>query len=242
LGSDGTLDLAARRKVRRYGVEEYRQASEARKSAQARDATVLFENANRWKAEGEQGKALSALSQLAKTSALDEATNEDARVQLRELQTQQAVVGLNTRRQRFYLDNRGDDPGFARNEMLEQAADRNPLLQGELNYDPQEVEGLLGGNTQEENSSLQRIAARLVSQQLAAEPAPQAIDITLPRHGEIASFRRSIQVDGGSPLELELRVGRESGTGAWFALLVVAALGVLAWLALSPGRAVRAEG
>ncbi|MDB4284408.1 hypothetical protein N9888_02075 [Akkermansiaceae bacterium] len=54
---------------------------------------------------GDQGKAASTLEQVYNGYALDPAGNEDARVKLENLVTQQAVVGLNTRRQRLYLDN-----------------------------------------------------------------------------------------------------------------------------------------
>ena len=72
-------------------------------------------------------RAGEALDRAAKANALDAATNEDARVELRVLKTQQAVLGLNTRRQKLYLDNRAD---VQRNEQLEQAANLNPFLQG----------------------------------------------------------------------------------------------------------------
>ena len=52
-----------------------------------------------------KAKARWALNSVANQYALDAASNEDARVQLENLQTQQAIVGLNTRRQRLYLDN-----------------------------------------------------------------------------------------------------------------------------------------
>jgi len=83
-------------------------------------------------------------------------------VQLRNLRTQQTMLGLNTRRQRMYLDNRAD---AARNEPLEQAANLNPFMQGKINFDPQQIDQLLMGNTVEENTALHGIATRLVDQQ-----------------------------------------------------------------------------
>lgn len=60
--------------------------------------------------EGLEIEALpgATLSRVSNANALDDASNEDARVQLRNLKTQQTVLGLNTRRQRLYLDNRTD--------------------------------------------------------------------------------------------------------------------------------------
>jgi len=153
------------------------------------------------------------LSRASNASGLDEASNEDARVQLRNLKTQQAVLGLNTRRQRLYLDNRAEG---ARNEQLEQAANLNPYIQGKLNFDPQQLDQLLMGNTVEENTALRGIAARLVDQQLVAEPAPGAIDVTLPERGRVFTFTRSLQVDGAAPLDLKLDVGKAASTSVVF--------------------------
>ena len=58
---------------------------------------------------------------------------------------------------------------------------------------------MLLGNTAEENSALNGIASRMVDQQLAAEPAPGAIDVTMPERGQVLTFTRSMQVDGNTP-------------------------------------------
>jgi hypothetical protein len=173
---------------------------------------------------GEQQKAGEALSRVSNARALDEASNEDARVQLRNLKTQQTVLGLNTRRQRLYLDNRAD---AARNEQLEQAASLNPFMQGKVNFDPQQIDQLLMGNTVEENTALRGIAARLVDQQLNAEPPPGAIDVTMAERGRVFTFTRRLQVDGSAPLELKLEIGRIARTSLGFsAFLLLATVGI----------------
>jgi len=174
---------------------------------------------------GEQQQASEVLSRAAKNSALDPASNEDARVQLRELKTQQAVLGLNTRRQRLYLDNRSDG---ARNEQLEQAANLNPLMQGKIEYNSQQFDQLLMGNTAEENTALRGIAGRIVEQQLAAEPAPSAIDLTVPERGRVLTFSRSLQVDGRIPLGLTLELAKLDRTSWVSVLSMLAGVGVIA--------------
>jgi len=149
-------------------------------------------------------------------------------VQLRELKTQQAVLGLNTRRQRLYLDNRGDG---ARNEQLEQAASLNPFMQGKINFNPQQVDQLLMGNTLEENTALRGIAGRIVEQQLAAEPAPSVIDVTLPERGRVLTFTRSLQVDGSAPLDLSLEIGKVNRTGGIPVFMILAALALVVAIA-----------
>lgn len=229
----GSLRLREDRAAGFFGVEQYQALVLSTHSAEAKKATALFDEANALVQRGEQQQASEVLSRAAKNSSLDQASNEDARVQLRELKTQQAVLGLNTRRQRLYLDNRGDS---ARNEQLEQAANLNPFMQGKTNFNPQQVDQLLMGNTVEENSALRGIAGRLVEQQLAAEPAPSAIDVTLPERGRVLTFTRSLQVDGAAPLGLTLEIRRMHRTSLWFIALLMAALTVVAVIAL-PRRA-----
>ena len=157
------------------------------------------------------------MQMASESSALDDASNEDARVQLRELQNSQAVVGLNTIRQRSYLNNgiSVEDFGFQRNEQFEQSASQNPLMRGTLNYDPSQVDELLAGNSAQVTSALKRMADRIVSQQDAAEPASQAIESQLPEHGRIYTFARSVQVAGGDPLELNFSITRTEEPNLW---------------------------
>jgi len=148
---------------------------------------------------------------------------------LRVLKTQQAVLGLNTRRQKLYLDNRADvEP----NAQLEQAANMNPLLQGKTNYNPQEYDQMVQGNSAEQNTELNGIATRIVDQQLAAEPAPGAVDVTMPERGQVLTFTRTMQVDGNAPLKLELRVGSLPRSNRGFLTLVILAIAGIAMLAV----------
>jgi hypothetical protein len=233
----GSLRLADEHSAGSFGVEQYQALVSSTHSIEAKKATALFDEANALMQRGEQQQAGEVLSRAAKNGALDQAANEDARVQLKELKTQQAVLGLNTRRQRLYLDNRGDS---ARNEQLEQAATLNPFMQGKTNFNPQQVDQLLMGNTVEENSALRGIAGRIVEQQLAAEPAPSAIDVTLPERGRVVTFTRSLQVDGSAPLGLTLAIEKLNHTSILFVLGVLAALAVIAGIALPKKTEARA--
>ncbi len=215
-----------------FGIDQYRTLVDSRRSSDAQKAVAMLEEANSFLQSGDQQRAGEMLSR-ASNAQLDEASNEDARVQLRILKTQQTVLGLNTRRQRVYLDNRAD---ATRNEQMEQAASLNPFMRGKVNFDPQQVDQLLMGNTAEENTALRGIASHLVDQQLAAEPAPAAIDVTLPERGRVLTFTRSLQVDGGSPLELKLVVARVGYTNVRFSLIAMLAIGAIAAMSRSRRR------
>ena len=180
-------------------MAEYRSMVVSNAASEIRNATDLLEKANALLQSGDQQQAGEALDRAAKANALDAATNEDARVELRVLKTQQAVLGPQYAAPEALP--RQSRPTSQRNEQLEQAANINPFLQGKTNYDPQQFDQMLQGNTAEENSALNGIAARLVDQQLAAEPAPGAIDVTMPERGQVLTFTRSMQVDGNAPLQ-----------------------------------------
>ncbi len=206
LGHDGNLELIGAASRGSYDRSSYLSNATDKRQLQASQATQLLERANQLLQAGEQKKARWAFNNVANSYALDAASNEDARVQLENLQTQQAIVGLNTRRQRLLLDSNLGSTQTADNDQLRQAAANNPVLQlDQLNFRPQELSQLLAGNSREDNSVLQRIASRLVQHQRTTEPAPQAIVISLPEEGTVYSFSRAVQVTENAPLQLDLR-------------------------------------
>ncbi|HLP02649.1 MAG TPA: hypothetical protein VK163_11550 [Opitutaceae bacterium] len=222
----GGLRLREERYGGSFSVADYQSSVFSKRSAESKKAVAMLEEANQLMQKGDQQKAGEVLARAAATQALDEAANEDARVQLRNLKTQQTVLGLNTRRQRLYLDNRVE---AGRNEQLEQAASLNPFMQGQVNFDPTQVDQLLMGNSADENTALRGIADRLVEQQLAAEPAPRAIDVTLSERGRVLTFTRSLQVEGDKPLQLTLDLARTARPPyAVAAVLLLAIAGIAA--------------
>lgn len=230
---DGNLELIRQSSQKDYDRDSYLSVVSGKRQIQAQQATQLLEQANQLLQAGEQSKARWALNSVANQYALDPASNEDARVQLETLQTQQAIVGLNTRRQRLYLDNSGGEMISIDNKQLRDAAAENPVLQqDQLNFRLQEMSQLLRGNTKEDNAVLQQIAARLVQHQHTTDPAPQAIIISLPEEGDIYTFGRSVQVAENAPLELELDFESKSKLHFWqTGLVLVLLVGMSAALA-----------
>ncbi len=227
--SDGNLELTRQTHQATYDRDSYLSKASGRRQIQAQQAAQLLEQANQFLQAGDQTKARWALNSVANQYALDAASNEDARVQLENLQTQQAIVGLNTRRQRLYLDNNPDDVTLAENQQLREAAVDNPILQqDQLNFRPQQLSELLGGNTTEDNANLEQLACRLVQHQRTAELAPQAIIIGLPEEGLMYTFSRSVQVAENAPLELELEFELQRRVHLWQTGLAIASLLALA--------------
>ncbi|HEU5078017.1 MAG TPA: hypothetical protein VFT72_02320 [Opitutaceae bacterium] len=223
---EGEMRLVQRNVGGWFGVDDYQSIAASLHSAEAQRGAALLREANALLERGDQQRAGEVLGRAALTPGLDEASNEDARVQLRNLKTQQTILGLNTRRQRLYLDNRSD---AARNESLEQAATLNPFMQGQMNFDPRSVDQLLQGNTQDENAALRGIARRIVDQQLAPAAAPGAIDLTFPTTGEVLDFNRSLQVDASAPLTLRLELSKANGANGWVYVVLLAGVVLAAY-------------
>lgn len=241
--NDGNLELIRQANQEKYDRSSYLSKVSGKRQVQAQSAARLLEQANQLLQAGEQTKARWALNSVANQYALDAASNEDARVQLENLQTQQAIVGLNTRRQRLYLDNNPNAAAAVDNKQLREAAAGNPILQqDQLNFRPQQLSQLLRGNTSEDNAILQQIAGRLVQHQRTTEPAPQAIIISLPEEGSVYTFSRSVQVAENAPLELDLDFGLQLRLHLWQIALVLALLtAIAAALALVTTRRETAE-
>lgn len=227
-GHGGDFDLVGQSALGSFRLQDYQDFARDKRSRDARSAVALLDQANAWLEAGDQEKAGLALGSAVNNGLLDEASGEDARVQLRALKTQQAVLGINTRRQKLVLDNRyaasqGDNP------QLDRAAQVNPVLRGASNFDPKQFDRFLEGNTADENAALKEIAHRIVAQQLAADPAPAALDVTLPERGTVLHFSRSVQTDGARPMTLDLRLKRSDRGFAWLAIplcIVIGAMGV----------------
>ena len=218
----GDFDLQGSAQMGMFRLEDYQSFVNSKRASDSREAVAMLDQANVWLQKGEQGKASVALDNAVRSNLLDQASNEDARVQLRQLKTQQAVLGLNTRRQKLVLDQNAGEK-----EQMEKAAEANPVLRGDVNYDPRDFDRFTAGNTADENAALKEIANRIVSQQLAAEPAPAALEVTLPERGAVHTFSRSVQVDGGRAMAIELGLEKENSGGWWMGLLACGLLGLL---------------
>lgn len=206
----GDFRLRQERAVGSFGLDDYVAFSQSKRQADSARASSLLDQANVYLQQGKQDLASQALGNALRSNQLDEATNEDARVLEFKTKTDQTVLGLNTRRQRVQLDNRRNMSADL-NERIDRAAANNPLMQGNGEFDPRKLDQLLEGNTSEEISAMREIARRLVTQQLAAEPAPQALDVTLPERGTVLTFTRSVQVDSNR-MTLDLTLKRNGRT------------------------------
>ncbi|GHC64418.1 hypothetical protein [Roseibacillus persicicus] len=233
----GDLELKEEEGQKFFRKDSYLSSIQTRTLMEKKKAQQAFDKADSLLQAGQQAEALQLYQNVANNYNLDDATNEDARVKLNRVQTDQVMAGLNSRRQRLYLDNAFEGT-FLRNSQLEIAAASNGILQGEVNFRPEELGQLLLGNSREENDFLRRIADRLVKHQKATEPAPQAISVPVPEEGRVFVFRRSVRVDEGKPLELGMKLGKSGSADTFRVVVVLLLLAVgAASFAFGPRRA-----
>ena len=166
---------------------------------QTQKAEQMLEIGNQKIAEGDQREARRALESAYKLSQNDAAFNEDARVQLQKLKTQQAMMGINIRRNNFLISN-----GVV-SQQIEQQQAVIPLQQGKgVKYTQAQVKQVMDLNTIEDKTAFRQLAERIVRQQEAIEAETGAIQATLPNVGQVLNFSQSVQGKGSRELRVVL--------------------------------------
>jgi len=146
-------------------------------------------------ANGDPQQARRAFQSAFGLSGHDNAFNEDARVQLHNLKLQQALVGLNFRQAAVNGE-------AAANGNLKELRNRKDVA-----YTQQEAKQIIDANTADDNAVLMRLAERIIQQQDAAVPNPAEIRATIPQQGRMLTFRRTVQVDTWTDLNIKLEAG-----------------------------------
>ncbi len=214
---DGTMTVDQTRLERGdfADLSGYLQSEQKSRSIKKSKAEHLLNEANQMLELGRQEQARKAFSSAYNLSQSDEALNEDARVQLQNVREQQALVALANRRNSFINANAATPQAQRQVEIGDDQL---------LHYTDQELEGVLGGNSLEENEALRLLAARLIDQQQAAPSRPQAIHSLLPPQGHTVSFSRSLQIHDNAELVIELAGRRRDGRAGlpWLGLILLA--------------------
>ena len=194
-------------------VQTYLQHEQVQNQAKTKAAEEMLQIGNRLLVEGDPQKARRAFQNAYGLSTHDNAFNEDARVQLHNLKVQQALVGLNVRQASVG----GESAPAADN--LRQLRNR-----GEANYTQQEAKDLFAFNGAAENATLQKLAERIIEQQDAALPTPTAIRATIPQRGRMLTFKRSVQVETWTDLNLHLKAKSANAPNTMTRVVLLAGL------------------
>lgn len=214
-----------------FGLVEYLADSTKAVKQKEADAQRFIQLGTKYRYQGKQEQAVQALTLASKLSQGNKSLNEDARVQLKVLRSEQIEVGMNRRKNTFY-SNASNNSGITLDGL------NNGFMQQNANtshdYNQQEISEHRSQNTSEENEVNQRIAARMLAQQLTDAGAPDSIRTLLPAQGEVLTFERSLQVGTGSDLriQLELRPVVQESRGRFWPLAGSAVLAFLGALLL----------
>ncbi|MGB0326969.1 MAG: hypothetical protein ACPGJR_05465 [Akkermansiaceae bacterium] len=228
-GSSGDFDFVKEEELKEIARDEYRAMAQRRKAEQDDIATMRLNNASGLLKAGDNINGNIALEQVFNQGNLDKASNEDVRVQMERVSKRNAVIALNTRRQRLYNDNSGAALEVVQGqaEQIQTAMKSNPVFNGQLNVGRDDYSNIISGNDAEVNRMLDTIAGKWVRNQRITQPTGKMIDPVVPPQGTSLTFARLIQVDGGDSLklQLELKTGEEpSSKGRKVVVLVLIVL------------------
>jgi hypothetical protein len=179
-------------------VDDYLKSEMARREEKVKTAEQLFTMANTMLQQGAPQQAQRAFQAAWNISPQDAAFNEDARVQWNNVRLQQTLLGLNERRQNA-LDIAERKEGRARNVLGRIEPGQAPQ------YTQQQAQQVLERNTPDENAALQRLAERMLRQQIAGVTKPESIRAALPLQGRPYQFTGALVVDEWATLKVALK-------------------------------------
>ena len=191
-------------------MQSYLQTEMTQKREKTKAAEQELARGNRALEQGDPQQARRAFGNAFELSQHDAAFNEDARVQLHNVKLQQALVGLNVRK-----NDVAGAPDALANKL------RTSGL--EPNYTQQDAKQLLDNNTADENAVFTKLAERIIQQQDAAVSAPAVIQASIPAQGRLITFSRSVAVDPQAELKVELEM-KTSGPATWPARIATLAI------------------
>lgn len=205
-------------------LRQYIETETSWQKGKIREAEQLLSFGNQLLEKGDPQQARRAFQAAYGLSQNDMAFNEDARVQLHNLKTQQALIGLNTRQAAVA----GETDALASRLLGAKNVENR--------YTQQEAKQMLERYTAEDNAGQMKLAERIVQQQDAALANPAAIRASIPQQGQLLTFTRSLQVDTWSDLKIGITASAARTTSLWLRIGILAAvlivLGVLSSIAV----------
>jgi hypothetical protein len=178
------------------------------------NAKQNIEMGNELMRTGDQRNARKAFQKAISYSQGQQALNEDARVQFRNLVRQQGIVGLVNRRNLLKQSlNQVDEDmtGAPGNEQWSGA-------------DVQKIEAQLG---EKESSALSELAEKMLDQQQAASIEVHPIRVVMVRQGTRIEFQRTLQLQPDAEMQVEFHSAQVAGNRSAHAIVVVLAAGIV---------------
>ncbi|MDD4871830.1 MAG: hypothetical protein PHR77_14830 [Kiritimatiellae bacterium] len=169
---------------------------------------------------GKPKLAQQSFQQALNWSQGEQSLNEDARIQLRNLQKQQWKLGLVNRR---------DAVRASKNIIDDQQIGQMQGFKGG-NYTQEYASDVDKRLSEKDKDALEMVANKLIDQQTAAAGVINAIGVTVPEHGKELRFRRAIQIENQGDLNVTFKVNSGSVVGVWRAVWPAAILFIGLWI------------
>ena len=183
--------------------DRYFESQRQEQAAQSRDAQRMLQLGNQLLVEGDSRFAQKAFEQAYSLSKNDAAFNEDARVQLRNLKTQQAFLGLNARN------------GFLENQLSNALEAKGDSAKDGLRFSRENVDRFANDNSDDVNVAFNLQAERIIQQQEAASETAERLRASFPEIGHTYTFEQSLQFEDWSSLELSVEARLSHLTVGW---------------------------
>lgn len=161
-----------------------------RRAGRNQEAEDWLAQGNQYLSQGNDKLALNAFRNSLGLTLDDAAFNEDARVQLRTVKTQQAMAGISVQqRQSKFSLNTNPEGVF-------------PTLES--------AEAILANTDPTEESQLLNLADRLIEQHEDASVTTSGFGVVIPREGTLLQFVKSVQVEDAANLRIQIKARRTS--------------------------------
>ncbi|MCK5805733.1 MAG: hypothetical protein KAI66_23075, partial [Lentisphaeria bacterium] len=189
------LELSA---VASYDIRTYEAETRRVNDADLQKAVQLQQQGLQLAKRGNQKGARQAFEQAFNYSVADKSLNEDARVNLRNLLKQQAVVGLvgrrNDVRSRDNFSANAMDQGIPVPQQQMKMPQMNAVAQLGDNFTQEQAESLQNSLSKDDSQNLEQITDRMIKIQEAAAGVALQLMIKPPLNGRTLEFRRALQV------------------------------------------------
>ncbi|MDH3346277.1 MAG: hypothetical protein OEL75_03745, partial [Kiritimatiellaceae bacterium] len=216
---DGTLEyqkppsswMVSKKRFSEREYYEYNVSNSQRFGANAKENIV---KGNQLMQSGDQRNARKAFQKAISYSQGQQALNEDARVQFRNLVRQQGVVGLANRRNQL-------------KQSLNQVDEDVQMPTGNEQWsgaDVRKIEAQLG---EKESSSLSELAETMLDQQQAASVEVHPIRVVMAQQGTEIKFERALQLQSDAEMRVEFHSAKATGSRQIQIVMITVAAGMI---------------
>ncbi|HCE43766.1 MAG TPA: hypothetical protein DET40_09475 [Lentisphaeria bacterium] len=225
----GTLDYFDREMagLTYINLEDYDKGNERYNSENKKNAKAMLNEANRFAASGKKREAFEYFQSASNLSLNDAELNADVKGQWQQVQRDNSIQGLFSRRT---AQKKGKS--ISQDEMA-----NAPVQQAVQTEDLNAIKQQLGGT---EVTHLQTISDKIFLQQQQAAAVPHPLRLTIPEGGTKLEFRRALEVTPFAPTQISFKAKKNVSwrdfSEVYAGLVIILGLAVLIMIVKPAGR------